>query len=106
MPRLALLAAGQHQPHGEAARRQPEFFEMPPDPRLHRLETKDVHRRLVELADGAAGVDEHHGQGAGIDHRPGAIGRGARSEEHTSELQSPMYLVCRLLLEKKKKKET
>src|SRR5436189_2217980 len=30
----------------------------------------------------------------------------ARSEEHTSELQSPMYLVCRLLLEKKKKKQT
>src|SRR5437762_10777422 len=28
-----------------------------------------------------------------------------RSEEHTSELQSPMYLVCRLLLEKKKKKK-
>src|SRR5437762_9747928 len=27
----------------------------------------------------------------------------ARSEEHTSELQSPMYLVCRLLLEKKKR---
>src|SRR5437879_3950403 len=26
-----------------------------------------------------------------------------RSEEHTSELQSPMYVVCRLLLEKKKK---
>src|SRR6202011_5934682 len=30
-------------------------------------------------------------------------GLGIRSEEHTSELQSPMYLVCRLLLEKKKK---
>src|SRR5437879_7953491 len=29
--------------------------------------------------------------------------RTPRSEEHTSELQSPMYLVCRLLLEKKKK---
>src|SRR5437762_6922426 len=28
---------------------------------------------------------------------------GVRSEEHTSELQSPMYLVCRLLLEKKNK---
>src|SRR5437764_2335656 len=27
--------------------------------------------------------------------------RHVRSEEHTSELQSPMYLVCRLLLEKK-----
>src|SRR2546425_2919685 len=30
----------------------------------------------------------------------------ARSEEHTSELQSLAYLVCRLLLEKKKKKNT
>src|SRR3712207_7338705 len=29
---------------------------------------------------------------------------GSRSEEHTSELQSRQYLVCRLLLEKKKKK--
>src|SRR5437764_9621190 len=29
-----------------------------------------------------------------------------RSEEHTSELQSPMYLVCRLLLEKKKRGNT
>src|SRR5690348_18221571 len=29
--------------------------------------------------------------------------RDARSEEHTSELQSPVHLVCRLLLEKKKK---
>src|SRR5437879_11077517 len=35
---------------------------------------------------------------------PGYIA--SRSEEHTSELQSPMYLVCRLLLEKKKKKKT
>src|SRR2546423_6293112 len=30
-------------------------------------------------------------------------GRSSRSEEHTSELQSLAYLVCRLLLEKKKK---
>src|SRR5438445_7639138 len=30
----------------------------------------------------------------------------SRSEEHTSELQSRQYLVCRLLLEKKKKTET
>src|SRR5438552_13116391 len=37
-----------------------------------------------------------------------ADGRGdsaGRSEEHTSELQSPDHLVCRLLLEKKKKKK-
>src|SRR5258708_27445459 len=32
------------------------------------------------------------------------LARGGRSEEHTSELQSPDHLVCRLLLEKKKKK--
>src|SRR6476620_2069422 len=32
----------------------------------------------------------------------GALLLGARSEEHTSELQSRQYLVCRLLLEKKK----
>src|SRR2546422_10290586 len=31
---------------------------------------------------------------------------GARSEEHTSELQSRLHLVCRLLLEKKKNKES
>src|SRR2546425_7200253 len=44
------------------------------------------------------------------DRRGGAAARdhdfrcGRRSEEHTSELQSLAYLVCRLLLEKKKKK--
>src|SRR2546426_9032950 len=40
---------------------------------------------------------------------PGSEGHGRRperSEEHTSELQSPCNLVCRLLLEKKKKKQT
>src|SRR3712207_7078777 len=34
-----------------------------------------------------------------------AAKRALRSEEHTSELQSRQYLVCRLLLEKKKKKK-
>src|SRR6266566_6762711 len=50
--------------------------------------------------------------GQAVDHaepggpaRPGAApaSRARRSEEHTSELQSPCNLVCRLLLEKKKK---
>src|SRR5437763_7012813 len=35
--------------------------------------------------------------------RADAAASRTRSEEHTSELQSPMYLVCRLLLEKKKR---
>src|SRR2546426_7059458 len=43
------------------------------------------------------------------EHDPHALvgeGVGDRSEEHTSELQSPCNLVCRLLLEKKKKMNT
>src|SRR4051794_41688466 len=39
------------------------------------------------------------------DDRHGVQGRPVRSEEHTSELQSPVHLVCRLLLEKKKKRD-
>src|SRR3712207_8264494 len=51
----------------------------------------------------------HDADGRGVDHPcPTAVQQGAelllaRSEEHTSELQSRQYLVCRLLLEKKKK---
>src|SRR3712207_9391813 len=43
-----------------------------------------------------------HARAAHADGRP-AVLHAARSEEHTSELQSRQYLVCRLLLEKKKK---
>src|SRR5438552_14161015 len=46
-----------------------------------------------------------HGSGLrGLQPPEGPIDCGNRSEEHTSELQSPDHLVCRLLLEKKKKK--
>src|SRR6266581_4058157 len=38
-------------------------------------------------------------------HRRRAAGQRFRSEEHTSELQSPVHLVCRLLLEKKNRDE-
>src|SRR2546429_6006153 len=40
-----------------------------------------------------------------VDQRPGQPFHRSRSEEHTSELQSRLHLVCRLLLEKKKKVE-
>src|SRR2546425_6224862 len=54
-------------------------------------------------------VENRHDTGAGA--RVPVSGRArsgwwTRSEEHTSELQSLAYLVCRLLLEKKKKKNT
>src|SRR5256885_8248369 len=41
------------------------------------------------------------GHAAAGSHPLAADGHGSRSEEHTSELQSPCNLVCRLLLEKK-----
>src|SRR2546422_6596060 len=39
------------------------------------------------------------------DPAPARLPRAERSEEHTSELQSRLHLVCRLLLEKKKKEQ-
>src|SRR5437879_10567327 len=46
------------------------------------------------------------GANGGVEWSPMAFSPKTRSEEHTSELQSPMYLVCRLLLEKKKNHST
>src|SRR5437879_7572828 len=62
-----------------------------------------VHDRCIE-ADARDAVEPGDGREHHVRRRraPGGV---RRSEEHTSELQSPMYLVCRLLLEKKKKKK-
>src|SRR5258708_14326532 len=52
---------------------------------------------------GAAGTKAHRGMRATGRMPPSSMQpQPARSEEHTSELQSPDHLVCRLLLEKKK----
>src|SRR2546429_7020649 len=56
---------------------------------------------LVAPGSRASGSQPRHRE------RPGGVGPGCaaeRSEEHTSELQSRLHLVCRLLLEKKKKR--
>src|SRR2546425_9100454 len=81
--------------------------------RVHRVGVVEVGRRMLERdrdhpreAVGAPRTVELEPglpQGAG-EPRPALFGR--RSEEHTSELQSLAYLVCRLLLEKKKKEPT
>src|SRR3712207_8273875 len=57
----------------------------------------EVGRAAIEA--GNLGRQAHWSGASLIGHDPGA----ARSEEHTSELQSRQYLVCRLLLEKKTK---
>src|SRR5205809_3248224 len=57
------------------------------------------HARRFRRPDG--GADRSHGRAR----RAAQRRRSARSEEHTSELQSRLHLVCRLLLEKKKIKK-
>src|SRR3712207_8187256 len=61
---------------------------------------RPAHRQLVgelgAMDDGALGRPGRRAVVAGL----------RRSEEHTSELQSRQYLVCRLLLEKKKNKKS
>src|SRR3712207_6959623 len=73
------------------------------------LSPDEDRRRLLSLGAGAAvGPDEPLCRGARElggrqgHGRPGWRHPCPRSEEHTSELQSRQYLVCRLLLEKKK----
>src|SRR5437764_9822082 len=60
---------------------------------------RDRVQREAQQAGGRR-PEQNPGDGAQCRHAPPPL---LRSEEHTSELQSPMYLVCRLLLEKKKR---
>src|SRR5947208_4961000 len=57
--------------------------------------------RSLQLEDERALLRQHL---SGLTGQPVASIEAVRSEEHTSELQSPDHLVCRLLLEKKKKR--
>src|SRR2546430_16816482 len=63
-----------------------------------RQESPPVYRRIL--------AKDSKGPGSPYTRRPACVGgrNFGRSEEHTSELQSQSNLVCRLLLEKKKKK--
>src|SRR5690348_17404455 len=64
----------------------------------------DARRHFDEALPARLVGEEGAGHDADDAHRQlGAGERAVRSEEHTSELQSPVHLVCRLLLEKKKK---
>src|SRR3712207_9492889 len=69
---------------------------------LGRAEAR-ARRALAEGATGPPGVHAaSHAESVARGRTPVRHERGWRSEEHTSELQSRQYLVCRLLLEKKK----
>src|SRR5256885_12879589 len=67
----------------------------------------NVHGPAEGLGQGVGGHDALGSRAPVVGLGCGNGGRQAgRSEEHTSELQSPCNLVCRLLLEKKKKKQS
>src|SRR3712207_8132605 len=72
------------------------LFRSGPDAQVSAQEAQDAGLRRRRQPRRRPG----RGRGAG---RRLRRARGGRSEEHTSELQSRQYLVCRLLLEKKKK---
>src|SRR3712207_8634588 len=59
--------------------------------------------RTAQRRDGRVNAGAHGGRDRPVLAGRHSFGPGPRSEEHTSELQSRQYLVCRLLLEKKKK---
>src|SRR5437762_6000962 len=63
---------------------------------------KTVESRGTESVLNALMLASNDAQGGQLSNDTRTALDNMRSEEHTSELQSPMYLVCRLLLEKKK----
>src|SRR2546422_6747312 len=86
--------------------RRPPRSTLFPYTTLFRSQGEPDGRQEAPLPSGVAVVEAHLETG-GREHA--AVGQGQRalrrrSEEHTSELQSRLHLVCRLLLEKKKKK--
>src|SRR5688500_19446426 len=68
----------------------------------HRLLHSFPTRRSSDLPTSNLASNGRHAGTERTRYRSGATHHDVRSEEHTSELQSPCNLVCRLLLEKKK----
>src|SRR5438552_10066521 len=83
------------------------FFTHPPTPAIYTLSLHDAlpisHRPGPECVPRRRRLRAEHRSPPSLLGRGREEPRAARSEEHTSELQSPDHLVCRLLLEKKKK---
>src|SRR3712207_7784379 len=82
-------------------RRPPRSTLFPYTTLFRSVERVDHEQYRIERAV-EVGVREHDHRVLAAELEMHALQRRRRSEEHTSELQSRQYLVCRLLLEKKK----
>src|SRR3712207_7521705 len=77
-------------PYTTLFRSRPGHLDLRPEHRLHEADRNLNHKVVAPPLEDGMLLDPRHNVEV------------SRSEEHTSELQSRQYLVCRLLLEKKK----
>src|SRR3712207_7941157 len=87
--------------------RRPPRSTLFPYTTLFRSDLAMTQLTRLKYAELAWGIEVYHRglkQHCGVERAEVRAARAQRSEEHTSELQSRQYLVCRLLLEKKNKK--
>src|SRR3712207_8839305 len=86
--------------------RRPPRSTLFPYTTLFRSARESLGIELLDFTQQLANLVGHLGVALQVGLQPAEVARGfARSEEHTSELQSRQYLVCRLLLEKKKNQQ-
>src|SRR5205809_2651380 len=83
---------------------KPDYFRIKVGRRLQRLGAVAIKNSVYVLPRSDETVEDFQWQMREIVAGGGEASVCERSEEHTSELQSRLHLVCRLLLEKKKKK--
>src|SRR5690348_17744966 len=86
--------------------RRPPRSTLFPYTTLFRSVPREVGQERGRPRRGRAAVRTQRLHGRRLHRLAAPASRLPRSEEHTSELQSPVHLVCRLLLEKKKKNKT
>src|SRR5437879_10841188 len=102
LPFCPYLSSYPHRPppHSFPTRRSSD---LPHAPNLTANEVNLLHRLWLRFSDAVAPLEMHHHD---VVHFALEEVQKEVDRKHTSELQSPMYLVCRLLLEKKKKPKT
>src|SRR5688500_19571169 len=96
------------EPHSFPTRRSSDLHSAQEKPKAGKHRKKDEDDRQADdqrQQDAFCTIAYEAGSASALDQHPPEEAGDQRSEEHTSELQSPCNLVCRLLLEKKKQEK-